>query len=101
MPSWVREGINPLLPKMNIEHRTLNIERPMKDRPPYLFPLNIRYSMLDVGRSMFDVHLFSFGGGVYPRPPINLFTIRLIFSKSSVPAGKDRPSFRIFPSLTI
>lgn len=45
---------------MNIEHRTLNIERRMMRslRSAILLIDRMPYSSFDVGRSMLDVHLF-------------------------------------------
>ena len=44
---------------MNIQHRTFNIEHPMKtNEKPNINYSTFDYSMLNVGCSMLNVHLF-------------------------------------------
>jgi hypothetical protein len=52
-PFHLRSPVQDMLKKMNVEHRTLNFQRRMKEKYPIS---NIQPRQGVVGRSMFDVH---------------------------------------------
>jgi len=79
----------------NIQHRTLNIERPMKNKPPYLFPLNIRCWKFDVRCSSFQSGFASGCSGVRQVAPAGRNLTYQVYLSQSARRSQRKDNFFI------